>query len=49
MRNRFERLGVAFNQMADNINALIAGKKQLIDGIARQASHAAGTFTLSAK
>ena len=30
----FERLGVAFNQMADNINALIASKKQLIDGIA---------------
>ena len=28
----FERLGVAFNQMADNINALIASKKQLIDG-----------------
>ncbi len=25
----FERLGVAFNQMADNINALIASKKQL--------------------
>lgn len=24
----FERLGVAFNQMADNINALIASKKQ---------------------
>ena len=28
----FERLGIAFNQMADNINALIASKKQLIDG-----------------
>ena len=27
----FERLGVAFNQMADNINALIASKKQLIE------------------
>lgn len=32
----FERLGVAFNQMADNINALIASKKQLIDGIAHE-------------
>nr|VUD24500.1 sensor protein RstB [Salmonella sp. NCTC 7297] len=28
--------GVAFNQMADNINALIASKKQLIDGIAHE-------------
>ena len=32
----FERLGVAFNQMADNINALIASKKQLIDGVAHE-------------
>ena len=32
----FERLGVAFNQMADTINALIASKKQLIDGIAHE-------------
>ncbi|MCV2531950.1 two-component system sensor histidine kinase RstB [Enterobacter wuhouensis] len=32
----FDRLGVAFNQMADNINALIASKKQLIDGIAHE-------------
>ncbi len=32
----FERFGVAFNQMADNINALIASKKQLIDGIAHE-------------
>lgn len=32
----FERLGVAFNQMADNINALIASKKRLIDGIAHE-------------
>ncbi|MBM3070928.1 two-component system sensor histidine kinase RstB [Enterobacter sp. RHBSTW-00994] len=32
----FERLGVTFNQMADNINALIASKKQLIDGIAHE-------------
>lgn len=32
----FERLGVAFNQMADNINALIVSKKQLIDGIAHE-------------
>lgn len=32
----FERLGVAFNQMADNINALIASKMQLIDGIAHE-------------
>ncbi|WP_034914942.1 MULTISPECIES: two-component system sensor histidine kinase RstB [Erwinia] len=30
------RLGVAFNQMADNINALVASKKQLIDGIAHE-------------
>ncbi|ELY4001877.1 two-component system sensor histidine kinase RstB [Cronobacter dublinensis] len=32
----FSRLGVAFNQMANNINALIASKKQLIDGIAHE-------------
>lgn len=32
----FERLGIAFNQMADNINALIASKKLLIDGIAHE-------------
>ncbi|EFL4508400.1 TPA: two-component system sensor histidine kinase RstB [Escherichia fergusonii] len=32
----FARLGVAFNQMADNINALIVSKKQLIDGIAHE-------------
>lgn len=32
----FARLGVAFNQMADNINTLIASKKQLIDGIAHE-------------
>ncbi|MTH46111.1 two-component system sensor histidine kinase RstB [Intestinirhabdus alba] len=31
-----QRLGVAFNQMADNINALIASKKRLIDGIAHE-------------
>lgn len=31
-----QRLGVAFNQMADNINALVASKKQLIDGIAHE-------------
>lgn len=30
------RLGVAFNQMADNIRALVASKKQLIDGIAHE-------------
>ena len=30
------RLGVAFNQMADNVNTLIASKKQLIDGIAHE-------------
>jgi two-component system sensor histidine kinase RstB len=30
------RLGVAFNQMADNISTLIASKKQLIDGIAHE-------------
>ena len=30
------RLGVAFNQMADNINTLVASKKQLIDGIAHE-------------
>ena len=32
----FDRLGIAFNHMADNINALIASKKQLIDGIAHE-------------
>ncbi len=32
----FELLGVHINQMADNINALIASKKQLIDGIAHE-------------
>lgn len=32
----FERLGVAFNQMADNVNTLISSKKQLIDGIAHE-------------
>ncbi|WHP29472.1 two-component system sensor histidine kinase RstB [Trabulsiella odontotermitis] len=32
----FQRLGVTFNQMADNINTLIASKKQLIDGIAHE-------------
>ncbi|BDH46089.1 two-component sensor histidine kinase [Salmonella enterica subsp. enterica serovar Choleraesuis] len=32
----FKRLGVAFNQMADNINALITSKKQLIDGVAHE-------------
>lgn len=30
------RLGIAFNQMADNINTLIASKKQLLDGIAHE-------------
>lgn len=30
------RLGVAFNQMADNISTLIASKKLLIDGIAHE-------------
>lgn len=30
------RLGVAFNQMADNINTLVASKKQLIDGVAHE-------------
>ncbi|NDL62353.1 two-component system sensor histidine kinase RstB [Acerihabitans arboris] len=30
------RLGVAFNQMADNVNTLIASKKQLIDNIAHE-------------
>ncbi|WON78656.1 two-component system sensor histidine kinase RstB [Serratia sp. UGAL515B_01] len=30
------RLGIAFNQMADNINTLIVSKKQLIDGIAHE-------------
>ncbi len=42
----FERLGVAFNQMADNINALIASKKQLIDGIAHETQDTAGTPAL---
>lgn len=32
----FTRLGIAFNQMADNINTLIASKKRLIDGIAHE-------------
>ncbi|MEY8709088.1 two-component system sensor histidine kinase RstB [Mangrovibacter phragmitis] len=32
----FERLGVAFNQMADNVNTLISSKKQLLDGIAHE-------------
>ena len=32
------RVGVAFNQMADNISTLIASKKQLIDGIAHAGS-----------
>ncbi len=32
----FVRMGVAFNQMADNINTLIASKKRLIDGIAHE-------------
>jgi two-component system sensor histidine kinase RstB len=30
------RLGIAFNQMADNISTLIASKKLLIDGIAHE-------------
>ncbi|WP_039660184.1 two-component system sensor histidine kinase RstB [Pantoea sp. MBLJ3] len=30
------RLGIAFNQMAENINTLVASKKQLIDGIAHE-------------
>ncbi|MCL2892120.1 two-component system sensor histidine kinase RstB [Brenneria tiliae] len=30
------RLGIAFNQMADNLNQLIASKKQLIDNIAHE-------------
>lgn len=30
------RLGIAFNQMADNIKVLVASKKQLIDGIAHE-------------
>ncbi|CAK9885041.1 MAG: Sensor protein RstB [Candidatus Erwinia impunctatus] len=30
------RLGVAFNQMADNIHALVASKKQLIDAVAHE-------------
>lgn len=32
----FERLGIAFNQMAGNVNTLISSKKQLIDGIAHE-------------
>ncbi|EPH0094275.1 two-component system sensor histidine kinase RstB [Pluralibacter gergoviae] len=32
----FARLGATFNKMADNINTLIASKKQLIDGIAHE-------------
>lgn len=32
----FTRLGIIFNQMADNINALIASKKRLIDGVAHE-------------
>jgi len=32
----FTRLGITFNQMADNINTLIASKKRLIDGIAHE-------------
>lgn len=32
----FTRLGIVFNHMADNINTLIASKKQLIDGIAHE-------------
>lgn len=32
----FLRLGLAFNQMADNINTLIASKRRLIDGIAHE-------------
>lgn len=32
----FTQLGVTFNQMADNINTLIASKKRLIDGIAHE-------------
>ncbi len=34
--SRLTRVGVAFNQMADNISTLIASKKQLIDGIAHE-------------
>lgn len=30
------RLGIAFNQMAENIKVLVASKKQLIDGIAHE-------------
>lgn len=30
------RLGIAFNQMADSVNTLIASKKRLIDGIAHE-------------
>lgn len=32
----FTRMGVAFNQMAENINTLLASKKQLTDGIAHE-------------
>lgn len=41
-RTRFDsassmfRLGIAFNQMAENITTLIASKKQLLDGIAHE-------------
>ncbi|WP_075181842.1 two-component system sensor histidine kinase RstB [Pantoea sp. 1.19] len=31
-----QRLGIAFNHMADNIHTLVASKKQLIDGIAHE-------------
>ncbi|MGV3345728.1 two-component system sensor histidine kinase RstB [Enterobacteriaceae bacterium LUAb1] len=31
-----QRLGIAFNQMADNVSTLMASKKQLIDGIAHE-------------
>jgi two-component system sensor histidine kinase RstB len=30
------RLGIAFNQMAENINTLVASKKRLLDGIAHE-------------
>lgn len=36
INSSFLRLGIAFNQMADNITALIASKKRLIDGIAHE-------------
>lgn len=35
-RSSLTRLGIAFNQMADNINALVTSKKILIDGIAHE-------------